>query len=87
MKLEIGDVFIINPYRRCIRKNKRFRIVKFSKSELSVYYRDSRTNNPCKCQNCTNEGMAGLKCIGISGITLVETRVQYERNIKLKQII
>ena len=86
--IEIGDIFTIKPYKICIRQNKRFRAVKFSKSGLSVYYFDLRTNNPCKCGNCKpSESIDNLKCIGISSTVLVEKKLQYERNIKLKALL
>jgi hypothetical protein len=86
--IEIGDIFIIKPYKKCIRMNKRFRATKFSKSGLSVYYFDLRTNNPCKCNNCIpSTSIDKLKCIGISSVTVVEKKIQYERNIKLKTLL
>ncbi len=84
---EIGDTFIIidNKYwiYNCVQQ-KEFTITDFSKSRLSVYYEDNRTNIKCKCDNCKRP--MGTKCIGIPSIKLVRTRKQKERDLKLKQL-
>jgi hypothetical protein len=93
MSVEVGDVFIIKntfywhkkPRTRCLNPNKKFRVVQHSKSKISVYYADTRTNNPCKCSNCHKN--QSIKCIGIKDIEVVETNIQRERNIKLNQIL
>ena len=84
---EIGDTFIIvdNKYwnYNCVQQNE-FIITDFTKSRLSVYYEDRRTNIKCKCNNC--EKPIGEKCIGIHSIKLVRTKKQRERELKLKKL-
>lgn len=73
---EVGDVFIITrkspPYstaynggryrnQPCLYVDKRYIIKSFSKSGLSVYYEDNRTNIKCKCNNCRVSATAGLE--------------------------
>ena len=84
MKYEIGDSFVIVDtkfWKYGCKDQKEFVINSFSKSELSVYYEDNRTNPKCKCNNCSI--IKGVKCIGIVNIELVSTRKQRERDIKL----
>lgn len=55
----------------------------------SVYYSDKRTSKKCKCSNCSKDNpMLGLgnKCIGISYIILICSRLQREREIQLKKL-
>lgn len=84
MSYEIGDAFIIidiPSFKYNCKDRKEFVIKNFSKSGLSVYYEDNRTNPKCKCNNCSI--IKGVKCIGIVNIELVSTRKQRERDIKL----
>lgn len=95
MKIEIGDRFIINwkiilnlypKLKACNRPNKEFTIVGFSKSELSVYFIDNRTNKKgCKCQFCISS--KNEKCIQIEDIIITVKRVQYDRNKKLTKLL
>ena len=81
MSVEVGDVFIIKntyywhnkPRTRCLNPNKTFRVLQHSKSKLSVYYNDNRTNNPCKCSNCRLN--QSIRCIAINDIKVVETNI------------
>ena len=87
MKYEIGDSFVIVDtkfWKYGCKDQKEFVINSFSKSELSVYYEDNRTNPKCKCDNCSIT--KGLKCIGISNIKLVSKRIQRERENKLNYL-
>ena len=98
-KFEIGDEFVINHknieklYKglvKCTEPNKVFSIEKFSKSGISVYYYDNRTNIKCKCQQCDQIKdifRMGQKSIGISQILLVRTYKQKLREIKLNKIL
>ena len=84
MSYEIGDAFIIidiPSFKYNCKDRKEFVIKNFSKSGLSVYYEDNRTNTKCKCNNCSI--IKGVKCIGIVNIELVSARKQRERDIKL----
>jgi hypothetical protein len=90
MKYEIGDSFVIintdcslNWKYKC-KDQKEFIIKSFSKSLLSVYYEDNRTNPKCRCNNCSMN--KGVKCIGVSNIELVSKRIQIERENKLKRL-
>lgn len=97
--IEIGDVFIITrrgkwKNKPCLYADKRFIVRSFSKSMLSVYYDDNRTNIRCGCVNCYFEKkypyggnlVNGLvhKCIGVADIRVVEKRLERERDIKIK---
>lgn len=93
IKFEIGDVFKIDYHKIktqypsfavCNHPNMTFTITRFSKSGLSVYYGDNRTNPKCYCKNCSSKGLYGEKCIGISSIIFVESKKQHDRNKKLK---
>jgi hypothetical protein len=101
MKFEIGDRFTINhkslqkiyPYSsKCKEPDKIFVIDSFTKSGLSVYYIDRRTNIKCNCFSCSKRGREILldgsvrRCIGVSDILLHSKRKQIERNNKLKQL-
>jgi hypothetical protein len=61
MTPEIGDKFIINwkkiketykSVRPCKLPDSEFIIDNFSKSGLSVYFKDNRENTNCSCQIC-----------------------------------
>ena len=95
MNLEVGDRFIINwKYIRkfypklevCKDLNKEFTIVDFSKSGLSVYFNDGRTNKRgCRCQICLTKEYR--KCIGVSSIILTLKRIQYDRDKKITNLL
>lgn len=92
--MEIGDRFIIKVDKTWGRGNlcktplKEFTIKKFSNSGLSIYFDDLRTNHYCLCSFCLNYSFdKGQRCIGVSEIKITQTRKQYERNLKLKQIL
>ena len=84
---EIGDGFIIVDSEHWIyecKDQKEFVIKSFSKSGMSVYYEDNRTNPKCRCNNCSM--IKGVKCIGVFNIELVSKRIQRERENKLKRL-
>jgi len=97
--VEIGDVFIINKLKGsfyiCKDPNKKFIIQSFSKSGLSVYYVDARTNIKCRCSNCRtwpdydsySNKFEKVRCIGISQIKIVEKRLERLRDQKLKRLL
>lgn len=93
--MEIGDVFIINKLKGsfyiCKDPNKKFIIQSFSKSGLSVYYVDDRTNIKCRCSNCRTDPYSNkyerVRCIGISQIKIVEKRLERLRDQKLKRLL
>lgn len=93
MKFEIGDTFRIDhkllhsdysSIKQCNAKHLIFRIKSFSKSELSVYFIDNRTNKKCKCSTCSDDRK--IKSISIRYIRLHQSNKQRIRNIKLEQI-
>jgi len=93
--MNIGDRFVINYdglYKvypkliKCKYQDKIFTIDKFSKSKISVYYKDDRTNKKCICSLCNSVSNQGLKSISIYSIIIVETKLQRERNLKLKSL-
>jgi len=101
MKFEIGDRFTINHkslqktypvLMKCKEPDKIFVIEYFSKSGLSAYYIDRRTNIKCDCNNCSKKHQlirldgSVRRCIGVSDILLHSKRKQIERNNKLKQL-
>lgn len=77
---------------KCQDPDKVFIIESFSKSELSVYYIDSRTNTKCNCNNCSTRDKeillngSTLRCIGVSDIKLHLKKKQIEREAKLKEL-
>ena len=86
MNFEIGDSFNIvdrETFKYNCKDQKVFIIKRFSKSGLSVYYDDNRTNKKCRCKAC--EGV-GEKCIGLYNIELLSKRLQRERNLKLERL-
>lgn len=92
IKIEIGDFFKIKKSQhnyKCKSPNKIFQVIEESKSRLSVYYYDNRTNNNCKCYFCYTKSNAKeeLKSIGKSDIVLHRKHIQHLREKKLKQIL
>lgn len=96
MKPELGDRFIID-YKKikkiypsssrffdCKLPNMIFTICGFSKSNLSVYYNDNRTNKKCNCNRCSDDKK--VKSIGISDIIIVQKKISFERDRKLKAL-
>jgi hypothetical protein len=95
MKPELGDRFIIDyknlkkiyPSSRffdCKLPNMIFTICGFSKSNLSVYYNDNRTNKKCSCNRCSDEKQ--LKSVGVTSIIIIQKRISFERDRKLKAL-
>ncbi len=98
--MNIGDRFMINYDRiykvypnilKCKYQNITFIIENFSKSKISVYYKDNRTNLKCLCYLCKRksmvvDGVDEIKSISTYSITIVETKLQRERNLKLKSL-
>lgn len=91
---EIGDIFIINHkgikkvysgYGSCKCANQEFIVSDLSKSKLSVYYDDLRTNRKCGCQRCRDKKIK--KSIGVSSIIVVDKKVRRDRDKKIKQIL
>ncbi len=95
MRAKVGDVFIIDDAKQvCKTPDKKFTIDSFTKSGIGVVYYDKRTNNSCKCRYCTGE--VDLKTytdpktprrISVLEITIIETKEQYQRNLKLKSLL
>ena len=57
--VNIGDVFILkydekDKRNRCVYYRKRYTISDLSKSKLTVFYKDNRTNYKCKCSKCSD---------------------------------
>lgn len=94
-EINIGDRFVIDwkkitklyYLKVCISPNKEFTVESFSKSLLSVYFKDNRTNKKCDCNICDQFGHNGYKCIGISDIKITRSKIAYERDRKIKQIL
>jgi hypothetical protein len=93
MTPEIGDKFIIDWYNHelkypglihCKFPNMEFTITKFSKSGISVYFEDRRTNKKCKCTICKSVNI--VKCVAVYNIIITKKRLQVEREAKLKQL-
>lgn len=92
--MEIGDRFIINwkgikstypSVIQCKYKDRIYVITNFSKSKKSVYFEDKKTNKSCRCNLCSSSSY--IKSIGIIDITIIETKVQYDRNKKLIKLL
>ena len=99
---EIGDKFIINwkgitktypSVKKCNFPDLEFTIDSFSKSKLSVYYHDKRTNKKCKCQQCDKENLycQDNPCsipisIGVSDIIITQKKLAIKRSNKLKRL-
>ncbi len=102
MVVNIGDTFRIDMTEavkilypnilRCKFPNKTFVVERFSKSSRSVYYIDNRTSSKCECVLCDMTPQdkfsdRKMKCVSVNFIIITETKLQRERNIKLKQIL
>jgi len=92
--VEVGDIFIINHkgikkvykgYGMCRCYAMEFTVTKLSKSKLSVYYNDLRTNRKCSCQRCRDTNLE--KCVGIDSIIIVDKKLSRDRDKKIKQIL
>jgi len=92
--MEIGDSFIVDwdmikgfysNITKCRFPKREFIIKSFSKSGLSVYFEDNRTNKKCRCSVCSN--IEKVKSIGVSSISITKTKIQEERDIKLNKIL
>jgi hypothetical protein len=90
--MEIGDKFIINWKHItsmnnavvCKYKSRVFTVSGFTKTRLSVYFYDNKTNNDCECYIC-DTGV--YKSILVSNTIIVQTKIQFERDKKIKQIL
>jgi hypothetical protein len=92
--VEIGDIFIINHkgikkvysgYGMCRCYKQEFEVSKFTKSKLSVYYDDLRTNRKCSCPSCRDKNKT--KCIGVDNIIIIDTKVSRVRDKKINKIL
>lgn len=93
---EIGDKFIINwkkirstyPIKACKFPELEFTIDSFSKSKLSVYFTDNRTNIKCSCQTCEKDKSNNRtsNSIGINDIIITQKKLEIERSRKLKSL-
>ena len=93
---EIGDKFIINwkkirstyPVKSCKFPDLEFTIEHFSKSKLSVYFKDNRTNIKCSCQVCEKDKSSNRtsNSIGINDIIITQKKLEIERSRKLKSL-
>ena len=92
MTPQIGDRFIINwkkirqAYRIKVCKfpDLEFSISSFSKSGLSVYYKDERTNKKCSCNHCVSDRQ--ICSIGVADIIITQSKISFERDRKLKKL-
>jgi len=92
MIAEIGDKFIINwkkirstypSVKACKFPELEFTINSFSKSKLSVYFTDNRTNIKCSCHVCTKRQD---NSIAINDIIITQKKLAIERSRKLKSL-
>lgn len=94
---EIGDKFIINwkkiistypSVKVCKFSDLEFTIESFSKSKLSVYFTDNRTNIKCSCQTCVRDKSSNRtsNSIGINDIIITQKKLSIERSRKLKEL-
>lgn len=94
---EIGDKFIINwkkikstypSIKTCKFSDLEFTIDSFSKTKLSVYFTDNRTNIKCYCQICKKDKSSNRtsNSIGINDIIITQKRLAIERSRKLKSL-
>ena len=95
---EVGDRFIINwkkirstyPIKACKFPELEFTIDSFSKSKLSVYFTDNRTNIKCSCQVCEKDKSSNRTSnsisIGINDIIITQKKLEIERSRKLKEL-
>ena len=109
MTPEIGDRFIINwkkikltypSVKLCKFPELEFTIEHFSKSKLSVYFKDNRTNIKCSCQVCGEDILNGNlsisnssiqhltrgRTIGVRDIIITQKKLAIERSRKLKSL-
>lgn len=88
-RIDMTDVYELYPEMiKCKYPNKTFVVEKFSKSSMSVYYIDSRTSSKCWCTLCDfSPNSSKMKCISINEVVVTQTKLQRERNIKLRQIL
>lgn len=100
MMPDIGDKFVINwvliknnypGIRVCKFPELEFTIESFSKSRLSVYFIDKRTNKKCSCTYCDKvlygkNIKEGSKSIGVADIIITQKRLAVERSLKLKRL-
>lgn len=95
--MDIGDSFKIkkeylDPVVKCKYPNKIFVIDHFSKSGYTLFYTDTRTSSKCDCMRCTRVGMEVyldgrvVRSIDPKFVTIVETKIQRRRNLKLKSL-
>ena len=97
---EVGDKFIINwkkvsavypGIKICKFPYLEFTIDSFSKSKLSVYFIDKRTNKKCSCTYCDKmlhgkNIKEGAKSIGVTDIIITQKKLAIERSRKLKEL-
>ena len=94
---EIGDKFIINwkkiistypSVKVCKFPELEFTIDSFSKSKLSVYFTDNRTNIKCSCQICVRDKSSNRtpNSISVNDIIITQKRLSIERGRKLKSL-
>ena len=93
MTPEIGDKFIINwkkiketykSVRPCKLPDSEFIIDNFSKSGLSVYFKDNRENTNCPCQICSNH--SPFNYIKYWDIIITHKKLSIERVRKLNEL-
>jgi hypothetical protein len=95
--IEIGDKFVINwkgikkTYPKvlvCKFPDLEFTVDSFSKSMISVYYLDMRTNKKCYCQYCCIDDITGTKkySISVNDIIITQKKLVLERDRKLKSL-
>ena len=87
---EVGDKFVINWERikqwypsvePCKFPDLEFTIDSFSKSKLSVYFKNLNYKS-CSCQNCSVYDNS----IGVNDIIITKKRTAIDRDIKLKEL-
>jgi len=89
---EIGDKFIIDWKRisknqnikMCYLPDLEFTIDRFTKSKMSIYFSDNRTNKKCKCLICSYNKTE--KCIGLYNIIITQKKISIDRSNKLKRL-
>lgn len=91
-RIDMTETYVLYPnLKKCKYPTKTFVVDKFSKSSMSVYYLDNRTSSKCKCELCintdNNSKRIKLRCISINEVVITETKLQRERDIKLRQIL
>ena len=92
---EVGDKFIINwkkiritypSVKVCKFPELEFTIDSFSKSKLSVYFTDNRTNIKCSCDVCGMNKNRTSNSMGINDIIITQKKLAIERSRKLKSL-